>query len=132
MSNDLSLGAPEILDPPGASQLTLDRDEAAAAVNDEDRILRAIVEGTAGSTGEQFFNDLVRHLASAIGVPFAGISEFTGVNNRVRTLAFWARDHIQENFEYNLAGTPCEEVLRGRLCHHSEGVKDRFPRATPL
>ena len=101
--------------------------------NDDLDILRAIVEGTAGSTGEEFFQDLVRHLTSAIGVPFAAISEFAGVNAHVRTLAFSARGQIQENFEYDLPGTPCEDVvLGGRLCHHPLGVKDQFPRAKPL
>jgi hypothetical protein len=70
----------------------------AIAVPDDLNILRAIVEGTAGSTGEEYFQALVRHLASAIGVPFAAISEFAGVNTRVRTLAFWARGQIQDNF----------------------------------
>src|SRR5271168_5405829 len=104
----------------------------ASADHDDHQILRAVVEGTAGSTGEEFFEDLVRHLTSAIGVPFAAISEFAGVNTRVRTLAFWARGHIQKNFEYDLPGTPCEDVMRGRLCHHPAGVKDRFPLAKPL
>ena len=87
----------------------------AAAVPDDLDILRAIVEGTAGSTGEEFFQALVRHLASAVGVPFAAISEFAGVDARVRTRAFWARGQVQDNFEYDLPGTPCEDVLRGRL-----------------
>src|SRR5262249_39119535 len=26
-----------------------------------------------------------------------------------------------------LAGTPCEEVVRGKLCHHPSGVRQRFP-----
>src|SRR6266853_510267 len=76
--------------------------EPATAVPDDLDILRAVVEGTAGSTGEQFFQDLVRHLASAIGVPFAAISEFAGATTRVRTLAFWGRGRIQENFEYDV------------------------------
>jgi formate hydrogenlyase transcriptional activator len=104
----------------------------AITVADDLHILRAIVEGTAGSTGEEYFQALVRHLASALGVPFAAISEFAGVNTRVRTLAFWARGQIQDNFEYDLPGTPCEDVMRGRLCHHPAGVKDRFPQAKPL
>jgi PAS domain S-box-containing protein len=95
-------------------------------------MLRAIVEGTACSTGEEFFPVLVRHLASALAVPYAVVSEFASGNRRVRTLAFWARDHVAENFEYDLLGTPCEDVVRGGLCHYPSGVKERFPRARPL
>jgi hypothetical protein len=104
----------------------------AIAVPDELNTLRAIVEGTAGSTGEEYLQALVRHLASALGVAFAAISEFAGANTRVRTLAFWARGQRQDNFEYDLPGTPCEDVMRGRLCHHPTGVKDQFPQAKPL
>jgi PAS domain S-box-containing protein len=103
-----------------------------ATACDDLEILRTIVEGTAGSTGEEFFKDLVSHLCTAIGVPFAAISEFTGGDPRVRTRTFWARGRLQDNFKYDLAGTPCEEVTRGRLCHYPCGVKDRFPRAKPL
>jgi PAS domain S-box-containing protein len=104
----------------------------ALAVPDDLNILRAIVEGTVGRTGEEYFQALVHHLTSALGVPFAAISEFAGVNKRVRTLAFWAGGQIQDNFEYDLPGTPCEDVMRGRLCHHPAGVKDQFPQAKPL
>ena len=47
---------------------------------------------------------------------------------RVRTLAFWGRGAIQENIEFDLAGTPCEDVIRGGLCHHPRGVREKFPR----
>lgn len=104
----------------------------ASASQGDHAILRAIVEGTAGSTGEKFFQDLVRHLTTAIGVSFAAISEFAEVNTRVRTIAFWGRGEIQSNFEYELPGTPCEEVLRGRLCHFPEGVAESFPQARLL
>src|SRR5271168_2987466 len=133
MKNDPSLAGPYVPGPLGDfSRTASGNGSPATADNDDLDVLRAVVEGTAGSTGEEFFEDLVRHLTSAIGVPFAAISEFAGVNTRVRTLAFWARGHIQENFEYDLAGTPCEDVMRGRLCHHPDGVKDRFPLAKPL
>jgi len=133
MNNEPSLDGSFIADPLGASRRAVGGNGSlATAAPDDLDILRAIVEGTAGSTGEEFFQDLVRHLASALGVPFAAISEFAGVNTRVRTRAFWARGQMQENFEYDLPGTPCEDVLRGRLCHHPAGVKDRFPLAKPL
>ena len=46
--------------------------------HDEIAALRAIVEGTARSTGDAFFQSLVRHLASAMGVSYAFVAEFAG------------------------------------------------------
>jgi formate hydrogenlyase transcriptional activator len=97
------------------------------SIDDEIVALRAIVEGTARSTGEDFFESLVGHLASAIGVSYAFVAEFTGVATRVRTLAYWGKGEIRPNVEYDLAGTPCEDVVRGGLCHHPVGVQRKFP-----
>src|ERR1700722_18155089 len=102
------------------------------AVRGDLRALRDIVEGTARGTGEEFFRSLVRRLASAIDVPYAVVAEFTDVNTRVRTVAFWARDRIADNMEYDLAATPCDAVARGGFVHHPTGVAQNFPNATPL
>jgi formate hydrogenlyase transcriptional activator len=88
--------------------------------------LRAIVEGTVHSTGGEFFNTLVRHLVQAMSVDFGLIAEFAGPN-RVRTLAYWQKDRLVSNIEYDLAGTPCEDVVNGNLCHYPANVADRFP-----
>ena len=93
--------------------------------------LQAIAEGTAQSTGAEFFQKLVRHLASALGVDYAMVAEFVG-GNRVRTLAYWQRERIADNVEYDLPGTPCEDVVRGKLCHHPSGVARRFPADAAL
>src|SRR5262245_61513420 len=75
-----------------------DRDEVAA--------LRAIVEGTAGHTGDEFFRALVSRLSAATGVPNAFIAEFAGSNTRVRTLAYWTAGGFTQNAEWELPGTP--------------------------
>ena len=95
--------------------------------SDEVAALRAIVAGTAHSTGEEFFQSLVRHLAAAIHVHYAFVAEFSDVVSRVRTLAYWTGDQIGENVEFDLPGTPCEDVIRGSLCHHPRGVREKFP-----
>jgi PAS domain S-box-containing protein len=105
---------------------------AEAPTSDDLPVLRALVEGTARSTGESFFHHLVRHLAAALDVHHAFLAEFTQVRTRVRTLAYWADGRIQDNVEYDLAGTPCEDVVRGQLCHHPLGVHERFPHDLPL
>jgi formate hydrogenlyase transcriptional activator len=94
--------------------------------------LRAIVEGTAGSTGDEFFRSLVQHLSRILPARHAFVAEFADVNTRVRTLAYWSGDRIVPNVEFDLAGTPCEEVVKGHLCHHPMGVRERFPLDRPL
>ncbi len=98
------------------------------SIDEEIVALRAIVEGTARSTGEVFFESLVRHLATAIGVSYAFVAEFAGVATRVRTLAYWGKGEPLPNVEFDLEGTPCEDVVRGGLCHHPLGVQGKFPR----
>jgi PAS domain S-box-containing protein len=91
-----------------------------------------VVEGTACDTGEEFFRSLVRHLAEAIDVPYAVAAEFPDGPPHVRTLAFWQRDRLADNFEYDFTGTPCAELVRGGFVHYPTGVSRLFPRATPL
>ncbi len=99
--------------------------------HDELVALRAIVEGTAHSTGEEFFRNLVQHLAGAMGRSYALIAEFAGPQH-ARTLAYWKKSGIVPNFGYDLAGTPCEDVVRGQLCHHPNSVSAKFPSDTGL
>src|SRR5436190_19796553 len=105
---------------------------SASAVRDDLRALRAVVEGTARGTGQEFFRSLVRHLAEAIDVPYAVVAEFPKAPPHVRTLAFWERDRLGSNFEYDFTGTPCAEIVRGGLVHYPTGVAKLFPQATPL
>jgi PAS domain S-box-containing protein len=103
-------------------------------VTEELSALRAIVEGTAYCTGEEFFQALVRHLAQAVDARYAFVAEFVSpdITTKARTLAFWARDRIADNYEWKLAGTPCEEVIQGQLCHHPSGVRQSFPNDRSL
>jgi len=90
--------------------------------------LRAIVEGTARQTGDDFFHALVRHLATALGVRHAFVAETVGHPvMRVRTLAFWSGGQIVANIEYPLTGTPCEAVIGGEVCYYAHNIQALFP-----
>jgi PAS domain S-box-containing protein len=95
---------------------------------EEDRILRSVVEGVESETGEGFFRSLVRHLASALGVEYAFVSELTRGGTHFRTRAVWARGAPGADFEVPLEGTPCEAVLRGEMAHHPDRLQELFPR----
>ncbi|MCX7680945.1 MAG: GAF domain-containing protein [Anaerolineae bacterium] len=92
--------------------------------------LRAVVEGTASAVGVEFFRSLVSHLAEALQVRYAMVTQ--GVDRpitKVRTLAFWMGESWGEDFEYSIAGTPSEEVLRGERRHYPEGLQSLFPHS---
>src|SRR5690242_15700875 len=127
MTQELNSARSFIQPPTGAVRASV-----ISAVRDDLRALQAVVEGTASGTGEEFFRSLVRHLAKAIDVRYAVVAEFPKAPPHARTLAFWDRDRVASNFEYDVTGTPCGEVVRGGLVHYPTRVSKLFPRATPL
>ena len=99
----------------------------------EEEALRAVVEGTASAIGGDFFASLVRHLAAALHVKYAFVAACVNASKtKVRTLAFWNTEAFGSNFEYDLAGTPCEQVVAGETCYHSKGVQALFPHDKDL
>ncbi|NER45128.1 MAG: PAS domain S-box protein [Symploca sp. SIO1A3] len=95
--------------------------------------LRLIVEGTASSTGMEFFRSCVRYLAQVLQVHYALVTEFANESKtRIRTLAFWTGEEFSNNIEYEIAGTPCAEILAGINCHYPQGVQQLFPEDQDL
>lgn len=92
-------------------------------------VLDAVAEGTAGAFGERFFPAMVQHFARALQVDCAFVTECADQPpTRLRTLAVWSAKGQEQNFEYALTGTPCEEVVNGRrACFHRAGVGVTFP-----
>ncbi len=94
--------------------------------------LRAIVQGVEAEIGDRFFPSLVRHLAAALAVQYAFVSEMSEDRTRFRTLALWGRKAFLPNFEIPLDGTPCEAVLNGQMSHHPRHLQLLFPRDAVL
>jgi PAS domain S-box-containing protein len=100
----------------------------------EEEALHNLVAGTATVTGEEFFPALVRHLAAAIGVRYALVSECVNLRaDRVRSLAYWKDNAWQQSVEYDVKDTTCEVVLKeGKMCFYPDHVQDLFPKETDL
>jgi formate hydrogenlyase transcriptional activator len=92
---------------------------------------RSIVVGTASATGNEFFPSLARHMAKALRARYAFITDCDD-QKRAKALAFWKEDQLGENFEFDIADTPCEKVLHGEVCHYREGLQKLFPLDTGL
>lgn len=97
----------------------------------EEERFKSIVVGTASATGSDFFATLVKHMAGALGVRYAFITDCDD-QKRAKALAFWNGDHFGDNFEFDIADTPCMKVLHGEVCHYKEGLQQLFPLDTGL
>ena len=101
-----------------------------AARQETEAVLKNLVEGTAAVTGDDFFPVLVRHLASALGVSTAIVSQLE--NDSLHTLACWSNERLQPNMVYKLAGTPCEITIVKGEYYCREKVQVAFPKAPEL
>ena len=100
------------------------------AAKDQLSDLQALLDGTARATGSEYFPALVRQLAITLRYRHALVTELLDPH-KVRTLAYWSRDQLLENMDYALAGTPCEEVMRGQVCQYESGLQERYPDTEP-
>ncbi len=101
-------------------------DKAPAPLPD-DAALRRVAAGVEAEIGERFFSSLARGLALALEVQYAFVTRLSDDGTHFKTLALWERDHLGENVELPLTGTPCELVLRGQAAHHPTELCARFP-----
>ena len=98
-----------------------------------EEVLRAVAEGTAHVTGEDFFKSLTLRLASALGLRYCFLTQcLDSPPTRLATLAFWAGESFLDNFEYDLAGTPCDGVVAGEACVYPRGIQVLFPEDQDL
>lgn len=95
---------------------------------DQHTLLRTILEGTSAEVGERFFAALVEHLAKATGTRGAWVTEYLPESNRLRALAFWMDGEWIDDYEYDIAGTPCELVIEdARLVHIPDNILELYP-----
>ena len=91
-----------------------------------ERSLRAIAEGTAAATGDEFFRSLARCAAQALGAQYAFVAE-TLNEMESRSLAFWEGTDFGAGFAYRFPGTPCQRVATGHVCVTPSGLQEKFP-----
>jgi len=87
-------------------------------------ILQKLVTGTAAVTGSDFFVELVRHIAEALDVAYALVTEVVG--ERLVSLGFWANGSLQPAISYLPAKTPCELCMQEGQYYCEESVQSLF------
>jgi PAS domain S-box-containing protein len=98
-----------------------------------DEALRAILQGTATETGHGFFTALVQNLSKALGTHGAWVTEYLSEARRLRALAFWMDGQWVNDYEVDIAGTPCERVIdTAKLVHFPDRVLEIYPHDDEL
>jgi diguanylate cyclase (GGDEF)-like protein/PAS domain S-box-containing protein len=93
-----------------------------------ERAFHAIIAGTATASGDDFFRTLVMNLANAVGARYAFVGRLMDHrHDRIQVIASWTGTDFGDNFQYDLAGTPCEDVVGKTLCHFPHSIQFQFP-----
>jgi len=93
-----------------------------------DDMLYGAALAVSGAQGDAVFRDLVRYLATSLRVDVAFIALPTESDPcRLRMLAFYVDGRMIEDFEYCIAGTPCETVIGQTYRIYPSNLAEHFP-----
>jgi diguanylate cyclase (GGDEF)-like protein/PAS domain S-box-containing protein len=91
--------------------------------------IRLIAAGVSATTGERFFQQLAQSLVKLFDADYAFIGVLVKQEvERISTLAACVRGEIVPNLSYELADTPCAQVVGRSTCAYPSDVQRLFPR----
>jgi signal transduction histidine kinase len=92
-------------------------------------LVQILNEGITSNTGTGFFRDLVRALAQALEAAVVFVSKIDSARYEADVRAIWLNGDFGEPLRFNLAATPCESILDGRIAAFPRHVAQLFPGA---
>ncbi len=92
--------------------------------------LKHVVTSVPTTHGEDFFASLLQNLVEVFEFDYAliGLLNPGEGGEVIHTIALYAHGKIVDNITYDLAGTPCENVLDKGLCVYPDNVQRLFPQ----
>jgi formate hydrogenlyase transcriptional activator len=99
----------------------------------EEELLLSVSEATSGFVGQDYFRELAKFITLTLGVKYSLVSECTDEKKtRLRTIAYVENAVPIENVEYDLEGTPCEIVMKGKDYFCATELEKNFPKEKGL
>jgi len=109
-------------------RLLVERVEAILAFHEEEVRLDGVLQRLSATRGQDFFGTFAQSLAQALEVRHVFIGEFVDDRNcRLRSVAWWDESKLGKQFEYDLAGSPCENLAAGEFFRCAAGIRNLFP-----
>ena len=99
----------------------------------QERLVQEIARGVGGATGQSYFRSLVDQLVQVLGADMAFVAEIRHDDpGFLSTIAVNAAGKPSPDFEYALAGTPCETIIGHGVCAYPDRAWELFPRDRAL
>jgi len=89
--------------------------------------LKFIAQSSWKEGGESFLTALARYLGKMLDVDYVIVDKLAEVPDHAETVALYAKGEVLPNMQYDLRGTPCENVMEGELCCYATDVQRQFP-----
>lgn len=90
--------------------------------------LRSIATEFSAVTGLEFFEKICLHLTKTLNIDYAFIGEQLTENKKVLVKAGIGKGIPLDQFEYDLADTPCENVIGKSICSYTSNIQELFPK----
>ncbi len=95
--------------------------------------LKAIVEGTAGKTGADFYRACTQYLAEIFEVRYTFLTKLLDQSFRKsQMISLWTGGELIEPYEMELAGTPCLATYQNSWGIFPSALQTHFPNAPAL
>lgn len=97
-----------------------------------ERVIGRVTEAAILRPDRGLISNFIVETAKVLRVKYAGMSRIIQENPlRVKVLTFWSNDHFGQ-FEYNVKGSPCENVVGGDFYCVEKNVKELYPNSELL
>jgi len=93
-----------------------------------EKILKKIINGVSNTYGEEFFSVITKELDDVIQSDFTFIARLNKEKNSCETIALIAHSKLVSNFEYDLDGTPCDDVTDNCLVCYPNNITKLYPK----
>lgn len=90
--------------------------------------LENLLSSTGAAYGEAFFQRVVESIGKLLVVKHVFIGRLNKARSQVRAITVWTDGGFTDPIDYDLAGTPCENVGDFGCCIYPRGVQDLFPQ----
>ncbi len=91
-----------------------------------------MARGISASTGNEFFEKLAISMVEALGAHAGFIANLSDDKTMATTLCVVVEGKLAPNFEYALAGSPCENLGHDNVCVVPKDVKQLYPQSQTL